>query len=141
MLPIILEKIVNKSKLFNKSALTAQFQPFFSPEWQRFLIKKTKRRKSKNSEGKIGIPIDLPSGFSALLRVSASAWCWIQCWATSASHAESDVVAVARTNTAAAGGEIPIPVGTADAGWAVVPTPTSHKVIAHVLERLRMSWV
>jgi len=43
MLPIILEKIVNKSKLFNKSALTAQFQPFFSPEWQRFLIKKTKK--------------------------------------------------------------------------------------------------
>jgi hypothetical protein len=103
--------------------------------------KDKKRRKNKNSEGKIGIPIDLPSGLSALLRVSASAWYWIQCWATSASHAESDVVAVARTNTAAAGGEIPTPVGTADAGWAVVPTPTSHKVIAHVLERLRMSWV
>ena len=61
--------------------------------------------------------------------------------ATSASHTESNVVAVARADTATAWGKIPTPVGTTNAGGAVVPATTSDKMIALVLEWLWIAWV
>jgi len=47
MLMTIFEKSSIKVTFFNKSSLTAQFQPFFSPEGQKFLKKDDKRQKSK----------------------------------------------------------------------------------------------
>jgi len=53
---------------------------------------------------------------------------------TSASHTESDVIAVTRPHTAAAGGKVPTPVGTTNAGGTIVPATAPDKMIADVLE-------
>ena len=56
---------------------------------------------------------------------------------TSSSHAEADIVTVARTNATAAGGEIPVSIGTANTGTvAIVPTTSTDKVKALVFERV-----
>ena len=52
---------------------------------------------------------------------------------TSVSHTESNVVAVSRPYPTTAGGKILTPIGTMNAGGAVIPATASDKMIALVL--------
>jgi hypothetical protein len=65
---------------FDRSSITQSYHFKLYPSSQlranTFVEKTGKSEKTEDSEGKIGIPIDFPSGLSALLRVSAPACRW-----------------------------------------------------------------